>query len=194
MKRFLKKLARFLMQIGIFEDRASKYLLRLAEDEACVSLTRENIVKIKLGMFWYEDDTCSANRILRKKLKAIVEKVDNNAIYGDFTISELYDVQERDLSWEEAKAYIETFACELKENEQVVWYDVEQLTEISRNYYLVSNAIKSLGKSAREGWQLSSSEYGKYTVWTVYFPNGSKGASTKNEVRIFRPALRKILD
>ena len=194
MGKILKKLALFLKRKGILEDRVSKYLERLSENEACISLIKENISKIKLGMFWYEDDTCSANRILRKKLKAIVEKVDNNAIYGDFTISELYDVQERNLSWNEAKAYIETLACELRENEQVVWYNAEQLTEISCKYYQVSNVIKSLGKSAREGWQLTSSEYGKYTVWTVYFPNGSKGASTKNEVRIFRPALRKILD
>ena len=45
-------------------------------------LSKTNNPNIKPGMFWYEDDTFSFYRITGKKIKAIVELVENDVIYG----------------------------------------------------------------------------------------------------------------
>ena len=46
-----------------------------------------DITQVGVGMFWYEDDTFSFDRTTDKKIKAIVELVENNVIYGDLTAS-----------------------------------------------------------------------------------------------------------
>ena len=103
-----------------------------------------DIAKVKVGMFWYEDDTFSFDKTTRKKIKAIVELVENNTIYGDITASELFDIYEKDVNWEQAKSFFEEFSYPCKENEKIVWYDIVQFKSVRDHYNEVRRAFKKL--------------------------------------------------
>lgn len=61
--------------------------------------------RVKSGYYWYEDDTFSYSRIPDKKVKAIVDLVEGGYIYGDLTVSELFPIDEQELSYEDAKKF-----------------------------------------------------------------------------------------
>ena len=57
--------------------------------------TKESkLSKIKLGMIWYEDDSFSFERIANKRIKAVVELINDGFIYGDLTVSEIININE----------------------------------------------------------------------------------------------------
>ena len=85
---------------------------------------------IKPGYYWYEDDTFSRSRIPDKKIKAIVELIEDDFIYGDLTASELFTIKEQQLTWDDAKKFFENFSYPCKENEKIVWYNIHQLTKV----------------------------------------------------------------
>ena len=69
--------------------------------------TNIDIKQVKKGMFWYEDDTFSFERVPDKKIKAIVELAKDGVVYGDLTASELSENHEQFTDWFRAKKYIE---------------------------------------------------------------------------------------
>ena len=103
----------------------------------CISLTKSNLSKIQVGMLWYEDDTFSIERVTDKKIKAVVELIEDGIVYGDLTASELFEIQEQELGWYEAEKYFKNFSYPCKENEKIVWYFVEQLEEVYGSYDIV---------------------------------------------------------
>lgn len=70
-----------------------------------IKFSQKNIPKIKAGMFWYDDDTFSADLIADKKVKAVVELVDTSlgVVYGDILIPD------KKMKWAKAEKYIEFF-------------------------------------------------------------------------------------
>jgi hypothetical protein len=119
-----------------------------------------DISLIKPGMFWFENNTFSERMIPKKKIKALVELVDDGVIYGDLTASEIENIEERLLKYDDAKKYIESFSYLCKENERVVLYNDKLLGILNKNYGLVQKKLVELGKNPRSGWQWSSTEYG----------------------------------
>lgn len=87
--------------------------------------------RIKPGMFWFEDDTFSYEKIEGKKIKAIVELVRYGYIYGDLTASELFDIEEKYLNWYEAKDYLANFSYPCKNGEKIVSYDLYQIQDLA---------------------------------------------------------------
>lgn len=115
--------------------------------------------RVKPGCYWYEDDTFSKSRIPNKKVKAIVEHVEVNVIYGDLTASELFPIDEQQLSYDDAKKFFEEFSYPCKENEKIVWYDIHQLFRVQKNYYKdVYHVFVEMSKSPRRNGQWSRSE------------------------------------
>ena len=115
--------------------------------------------RVKSGCYWYEDDTFSKSRIPDKKLKAIVELVEGDYIYGDLTASEIYPIDEQELSYDDAKKFFENFSYPCKENEEIVWYDIHQLFRVQKNYYKdVYHVFVDMSKSPRRSGQWSRSE------------------------------------
>lgn len=92
--------------------------------------------RVKPGYYWYIDNTFSKDRIPDKKVKAIVELVDGCFIYGDLTASEIFDIEEQQLTWNEAKKFFEEFSYPCVEYEKIVWYDISQLHKVQKAYYL----------------------------------------------------------
>lgn len=70
-----------------------------------IKFSQENIPKIKAGMFWYDNDTFSADLLDGKKVKAVVELVDPilGVVYGDILIPD------KKMKWAKAEKYIEFF-------------------------------------------------------------------------------------
>ena len=115
--------------------------------------------RVKPGCYWYEDDTFSKSRIPDKKVKAIVELIEEDCIYGDLTTSELFPIDEQQLSYDEAKKFFEEFSYPCKENEKIVWYDIHQLHEIHKHYSMkIERVVMGMSKSPRRRGQWSCSE------------------------------------
>lgn len=120
----------------IYTSYHAEIAKRKAEEEAAEEEAEEAEKKrVKPGCYWYEDDTFSKSRIPDKKVKAIVELVEGGCIYGDLTASELYPINEQQLSYDDAKKFFEDFSYPCKENEEIVWYDIHQLFRVQKNYY-----------------------------------------------------------
>lgn len=121
--------------------------------------TKTDYPNIKPGMFWYEDDTFSFDRITNKKIKAIVELVENGIIYGDLTASELFDILEMHLTWFKAKQFFDKFYYPCGENEKIVWYNINQLQSVYKNYNAVKETFSKLDKMYRRLEYWSSTEH-----------------------------------
>ena len=151
--------------------------------------TRINITQVKSGMFWYDDDTFSSERVPDKKIKAIVELVENGIIYGDLTASELFDITEKKLTWGEAIEFFLGFPYPCKENEKIVWYNIQQLQKVYDNYDVVKKTFEKLHKSFREGKYWSSTESPGQSAWILYFNFGFKYSYLKFYKNYIRPVL-----
>lgn len=115
--------------------------------------------RVKPGCYWYEDDTFSKSRIPDKKVKAIVELIEGDCIYGDLTASELFPIDEQRLSYDEAKKFFEEFSYPCKDNEKIVWYDIYQLSKIKEHYSMkIEGVVMEMSKSPRRRGQWSCSE------------------------------------
>ena len=154
---------------GVLKKKIVRYV-RKKQPEVINAI---DISRIMPGMYWFEDDTFSEMRLLRKKIKAIVEVVEDGVIYGDLTVSEIENVKEQRLSYDDAKEYIKNFSHLCKENEVIVLYDHKLLTNVGRTYGLVQKKIMELGKNPRLGWQWSLTQCDE-KVWVEYF--GDEGS------------------
>jgi len=148
-------------------------LKKLMGKVAVCFVLKDDISNIKSGMFWYEDDSFSSARIVGKKVKAIVELVEDGVIYGDLTASELFDIKEQYLPWKIARAYIEEFSYPCKGNEKIVWYDENNLVKVCRSYGLVRDNLKQLGKKPRSFEWTSTEDYG-FSARMVLFDRGPR--------------------
>ena len=93
-----------------------------------------DITKVKSGMFWHEGNLFSFERLPDKKIKAVVELVEDGIIYGDLTASELFDIPEKNLTWGEARDLFLGFSYPCEENEKIVWYNCHKLFEVAEYY------------------------------------------------------------
>jgi len=174
-------------------------LVQVEELIANLSLTREEVIEylsgkncqsqIKAGMFWYEDDSFSVERDVGKKVKAIVELMKDGVVYGDLTASELVDIPEKLVSWDDAKKYIEEFSYPCNENEKIVWYDDAQLDEIYKTYDEVRIAFFRLHKDCRMLGHWSSRECDSLTAGFLYFHNGKRYVVSKDFEQYIRPVI-----
>jgi len=154
--------------------------------------TKENkidITQVKVGMFWYEDDTFSFDRIMDKKIKAIVELIEDGVVYGDLTASELFDVPDVEITWRDAERFFKEYSYPCRENEKIVWYNIKQFQGIYDNYNAIKKAFDKLQKLYRIGIYWSSVEYYTTTAWYWNFYHGERGFQDKNRYCYIRPVL-----
>ena len=145
--------------------------------------------QIKVGMIWYEDDTFSFDRVDTKKIKAIVEDVKDGVIYGDLTASDIYENYEQFVDWEGAKKYIEHFSYPCKQNEEIVWYNIQQLREIKKHYSQVRESFKLIGKRYRQFSYWASEIWPSFYADTINFISGFTKSLRKSQRAFIRPVL-----
>ena len=157
--------------------------------------TKTDYPNIKPGMFWYEDDTFSFDKIKGKKIKAIVELVEDGFVYGDLTASEIFAAKAELLHWSHAKEYIRDYDYPLEKNEDIVLYNKDQLYKIVLNYYPVKNAFRRLGKPWRRSTFWTSTESSVYmrALVVAFGDNTIKEAST-HSFQCVRPVLALKID
>ena len=148
-----------------------------------------DIKQVKPGMIWYEDNTFLFERLPDKKIKAVVELVEKGVIYGDLTASELFDISEEHLSWFDAENYFKKFHYPCEENEEVVWYDLEQLKKVYVTYYRVIKTLNMVDKMFRTLGYWSFTEYYDPFAWYWNFSTGLKGFRNKFYEYHIRPVL-----
>ena len=164
-------------------------LMPMTNVSAIEVLSKTNNPNIKPGMFWYEDDTFSCYRITDKKIKAIVELVENDVIYGDLTASELFDIPERRMSWFSAKQFFDKFSYPCGENEKIVGYNIDQLQSVYKNYNAVKEAFSKLNKMYRKSVYWSSTENGTMVAGVLDFSSGYRGYYHECHYLYVRPVL-----
>ena len=146
--------------LGLTRDEVVDYFTKLPSvKKPKKSQLPIDITQVEIGMFWYEDDTFSFDRITNKKIKAIVELVENGIIYGDLTASELFDILEMHLTWFKAKQFFDKFYYPCGENEKIVWYNINQLQSVYKNYNAVKETFSKLDKMYRRLEYWSSTEH-----------------------------------
>ena len=210
MKRF-KELEAVMKKWGLSHQEVIDYLMTHSESQEILGRTIA-VSDIKPGYFWYADGTFSKSKISDKKVKAIVELVDNNVIYGDLTASEIVEVAEKQLTWEIANYYMKDFSHICNENEKIVWYDIDKLKKVYQTYDDVRSAFRILGKKSRGLCQWSVSGYQADTVkffrtnniensrglfdraWYLDFNNGECTAGYLNIPRGIRPVIAMIVN
>ena len=160
----------------------------------CLDIPCEDIIKhllskyIKPGMFWYEDDTFSFDRIADKKIKAIVELVENGIVYGDLTASELFDFSEKDMGWYSTEKFFKEFSYPCKANEKIVWYNIDQLQNVYDNYIAVEKTFDKIHKPCRRKYYWTSTIVSKYAM-ILCFTDGTSSCHNKCSHFYFRPVL-----
>ena len=157
--------------------------------DGSILITKANLSKIHVGMIWYEDDTASFERVADKKIKAIVDLIEEGVVYGDLTASELYDIRQQELNWYQAERYFEQFAYPCKENENIVWYNVKQLKKVCETYEQVRKTFNKIGKKFRGSCFWGSTAYRANYAWIVIFGSGHRWGENKGISNSVRPVL-----
>jgi len=157
-------------QLGLSRQEVVNYF---TEPQSSQSVAID-ISLVEPGMFWYEDNTFSYERLTSKKIKAVVELVENGVIYGDLTASELLDIKEQKLPWDEAKRFIEEFSYPCQSNEKIVCNGIEYLEKVYSTYELVKQAFCEVGKPFRESCFWSSTERIATKAWYLNFSSGHR--------------------
>lgn len=155
-----------------------------------VDVTKANISKIKPGMIWYDDDTCSWIKQSDKKIKAVIELVNDNAVFGDLTVSELQELREQKMSWQAMWEYIENFSYPFKWNERLSVNHSNDLYGTYDIYNEVRKTFKFLGKECRAGRYWLSGSYSRNEKWYIDFDNGDKDYADVNECFAVRPVIK----
>ena len=172
-------------QLGLSRQEVVNYF---TEPQSSQSVAID-ISLVEPGMFWYDDNTFSYERLTSKKIKAVVELVENGVIYGDLTASELSDIKEQKLPWDDAKRFIEEFSYPCQENEKIVWYDIGQLEKVYSTYELVKQAFYRVGKPFRKGYYWSSTETSSTNALVLHFLSGDRWYYLKYGSDYVRPVL-----
>ena len=146
-----------------------------------------DILQVKPGMFWFEDDTFSYERQENKKIKSIVELVDNATIYGDLTASELFDIKEEHLDWHQIKNRIEQYPC--KKNENIVWCGRNWFEKVYATYGAVKKAFCKLNKPYRDKAYVTCSIEGGNKAWIFSFKSGHRWSEFLHVNYYYRPVL-----
>ena len=160
--------------------------------------TKESkLSKIKLGMIWYEDDSFSFERIANKRIKAVVELINDGFIYGDLTVSEIININENQLNWNDILHSIGFLSRDFKKIQSITWPDIDELSEVYNRYDVVRKTFDMLGKSSRKGiyWTKSLSSGELETGFLLDFASGKIREEYIEKCYDFRPVLKlKIVD
>ncbi len=149
-----------------------------------------DITQVGVGMIWYEDDTFSFDKLVDKKIKAVVELVKDGVIYGDLTASELVDVKEERLNWAAAQRYIQDLSYPCKDNEKVINYDFSPAYYASLQSLTLVSTFRLIGKRWRHGMYWTSREYEKYWAFAIGFGFANiQSREDKGKVLLVRPVL-----
>ena len=139
-----------------------------ASETISSSVSQIDINKVKPGDYWYVDNTFSDEKVRGKKVKAIVELVENGVIYGNLTMSQLCRVESVVIrNWNELKEWIRNFKYPFGPKEYLAWYSDGQLAKVWKNQDLTRRKIKSDGQ--HKGFEFTSTEVGGDKAYMLYY-------------------------
>ena len=119
-----------------------------------------------VGMYWYYDNTFSFDIIPDKMIKAVIEYIDDEYIYGDLTASPA--INEIECAFEKnkllnslgIKEFIECLPYTCDDKEEIICYSYSQTEYLSNTYDMVKASLERIGKLPRK-------EDLKYSYWTT---------------------------
>jgi hypothetical protein len=150
--------------------------------------------EIKPGMFWYCDGSFSFIKE-NKKVKAIVELVEDDTIYGDLSASDKFDdLQEDYRNWYQINRNHLKCHYRCNRKEKIVVYNIKQLEKIYNNYSAIKQAFETIGKDYRMESYWTSTEVNENKALAFSFVRGEVEEQFKLFSRFFRPILAAKLE
>ena len=195
-KKKLAQVDELVVNLGLARDEVIDYFTKLPPvKEPKKSRPKIDITQVKVGMIWYEDDTFSFD-ILPKKIKAIVELVEytTSTVCGDLTASDLFNIKEQLLSWDEAIKYLDNFSYPCKKNERIIWYSAGGIRDVYDEYPPVEKAFSTIGKKCRNYVYWTGEETTAGYAWCLDFRTGKRGWEEQNLRRFVRPVLELTVE
>lgn len=192
----LAKVDELVKNLGLTNYEVVDYFSKIPSvSEVKEPQSKIDICQVKPGMIWYEDDTFSFERLTGKKIKAIVELVDNGVIYGDLTVSEVRYIPEKYMTWYEAKDFFQEGDHRSDRLENFVWYNRHLLRKVHDNYNAVKKAFEKLHKPCRKAryWSSSDKTFGERAD-ILDFSNGNMDYSDTRSVNCVRPIIAKRIE
>ena len=137
----------------------------------CIPLSAENLPKIHVGQYWYDDDTCADELIEGKSLKAVIAFIRAHEIYGDI-------FAEKEKSVKDVCKFSPARNFNLEKNQFIA--DVREMELLSDEISLVNEALKRAKKALWEGYYWTNSDCCGYETWIKVFPGGKLKRSGKS--------------
>ena len=186
---------------------SQEMILALREDEVkpCPKNKLIKGVNVCVGMFWYYDNTFSFDLIPHKVVKAVVEYIDDEYIYGDLTASPA--IGETLCSFNKNETH-NTFCIDefirgipytCDDNEEIVCYSYRQTEQVSIFYDVVKDALKKIGKNPRKDdgdavyWTFDTDGH-FHRVFSFGGKNYDEHWTSKLNSAWYRPVLRLKID
>ena len=150
-----------------------------------IPILAENLPKLRVGQYWFDDDTCADDLIEGKSLKAVIVLINGQDVYGDiFT--------EREMSVKDVYEVSPLRNFKLEKNQFIA--NVREMELIADNLDLINDALKKAEKTLWQGYYWTDSDCCGYETWIKIFPEGKLKRSGKNNGSYqLRPLIRKQL-
>ena len=149
----------------------------------CLDITKDNLSKIKAGMFWYEDNTVSEKLILQKKLKSVVILITNEEVLGD-------SFEQLEVVGADAEKYITEFECDCISKGQAYFLNFDEMIKIQKAKVFINSSLSLLGKQVWRGTYLTSTVDTSVYMRLVEFRSGVKHLATRTSCGMLRPVFR----
>jgi len=164
-----------------FVGEKQKISLDAEVEEECIEISKANLTKIKVGMFWYTDNTVSECLFLTKDVKSVVLWVNDNVIYGDSFKERIYD-------WNKTDAFLECCATKFM-FEKTMFHSVQLLEQIRKNEEVITNSLIQIGKARWIGDYWTPEEKGDNYARVFSMEDGFSFMNVKSKHYAIRPIL-----
>ena len=154
-----------------------------ADEVELIPLTKDNLSKVKPGMFWYEDDTVSTDLSKEKKLKSVVLLVQDNIVYGDS-----FDAFAT-LGWRGAIRYAQSYYNDYIVEGQAQSFDIECFGYFGLVVKMVNESLRIIGQPEWCGQYWSCSQRSTTLGWSWRVGSGSADFRYKNHLYSVRPVF-----
>lgn len=131
----------FMQQHNLKVDDLFNYLVARKAREQIIPLTKANFENIKVGMYWYDDDTVSETYYSDRRLKSLVL-----AVYEDYIIGDTFFQTERMLDYNRAMCEIGSFTNSYIPKGKAHRATLRDLESVANNIEVINQALKTIEK------------------------------------------------
>ncbi len=131
----------FMQQHNLTVDDLLNYLVERKAKEQTIPLNKANFEQIKVGMYWYDDNTISETYYSDRRLKSLIL-----AVYEDHVIGDTFFQKSRLLDFNSAMCEIASFKNDYIPCGKAHRAKLKDLESVANNIDVINKALKAIGK------------------------------------------------